>query len=83
MSVRLRIVQIPLIFAFLDVLAAYHLSKTITVFRRQRSECLYVGIQHHSRCYGRDSNCDFSRQELTVVLISGLQRFRVSDRLTE
>lgn len=60
--------------------------RVITVFGRQQSlhsERLYVGIQHHSQCYGRDSNCDLSRQKLTVVLISRLQRSHLSHRLTE
>jgi len=86
MSMRLRLVQVPLPFAFHDILTLYQLSKAITVFGRQRSlhsERLYVGIQHHNQCYGRDSNCDFSRQKLTVLLISRLQRSHLSDRLTE
>jgi hypothetical protein len=86
MSVRLRVVQVPLLFAFHDILTPYQLSKSITVFGRQRSlhsERLYVGIQHYSRCYGRESNCDFSRQKLIVVLISRLQRSHLSDRLTK
>jgi hypothetical protein len=86
MSVRLRVVQIPLLFAFHDVLTPYQISKFITVFGRQRplrSERLYVGIQHHRRCYGLESNCDLSRQKLTVVLISRLQRSHFSDRLIE
>ena len=86
MSVASRVVQIQLLFAFHDVFTPYQISKSITVFGRQRplrSERSYVGIQHHSRCYGLESNCDLSRRKLTVVLISRLQCSNFGDRLTE